>query len=56
MFMNTFLCMNLAMSTQLTRYNITKQSLQNTIMRHHTTMNHMSQFLIMMLLTARSLT
>ena len=56
MFMNTFLCMNLAMNTQLTRYNITKQNSQNTIMKLNTTKNHTSQFLIMMLPTVRSLT
>jgi hypothetical protein len=56
MFMNTLLCMSLAMSTQLTRYNITKQNLQNTIMKLHTTMIHMPQFLIMLLHIAKSLT
>ena len=56
MFTNTLLCMSSAMSTQLTRYNTTKQNLQNTIMKLHTTMSHTSQFLIMLLPIVKSLT
>ena len=56
MFMNIHLYMSSAMSTQLMRYNITKQNLQNTIMKLHTTMTHTLQLLIMLLPIARSLT
>ena len=56
MFMSIHLCMSSAMSTQLMRYNTTRQNLQNTIMKLHTTRNHTSLFLIMMLLIVKSLT
>ena len=56
MFMSTHLCMSSVMSTQLTKYNITKQNLQNIIMKLHTTMTHTSQLLIMKPPTVRSLT